>query len=485
MHRRQTATFLLAVLVASSTTGAKQAGDGPTNACQELKFIKRLTTKFEAEITGAQDRLTTLKNEGRAFSLAACCTSDTTQASQLRLLQALAEKRAMDTQAKIEANKAILSEAITRLKKRETQLQTALQMEPQVATKIEHTYKAAARHLIGAGGANDKTCELSTTQAFKNADICTTDNSRDEQIDGDVKALADLQTFKGLDDSAFVFDKIKTAIATIGEFGANGAAAADDKSVCTSNAGHTTKTVTDGVIADKFTRDPAWKNTVSIDMGTGPDKNTCTDDESYASHNMATKQATAYAICTARGVSLNTKGSVAKQTVKSLAGDEDAQEIASLILTEPTAEPTGDGEKKKAVETLLGTDGETIADKFLKDIGSNKLTFKSGSKTIDGGVNALSHGSDFTTAIGYCLGNAHRNNKKQKQTQPDKQKKDCKGSKENDCDKEKCDFKDGECKAKDGEDAIKAANDAKTTNTTGSNSFVINKTPLLLAVLLF
>nr|APD75718.1 variant surface glycoprotein 1125.5672 [Trypanosoma brucei] len=44
-----------------------------------------------------------------------------------------------------------------------------------------------------------------------------------------------------------------------------------------------------------------------------------------------------------------------------------------------------------------------------------------------------------------------------------------------------CEYKDGKCKLKE---EVKAKNDGKTTNTTGSNSFVINKAPLLLAFLL-
>nr|APD73947.1 variant surface glycoprotein 1125.2055 [Trypanosoma brucei] len=49
--------------------------------------------------------------------------------------------------------------------------------------------------------------------------------------------------------------------------------------------------------------------------------------------------------------------------------------------------------------------------------------------------------------------------------------------------KDGCEFKDGKCKLKEG---VKVENDGKTnTSTTGSNSFVINKDPLLLAVLLF
>ncbi|SCU69149.1 variant surface glycoprotein (VSG, atypical), putative [Trypanosoma equiperdum] len=45
-----------------------------------------------------------------------------------------------------------------------------------------------------------------------------------------------------------------------------------------------------------------------------------------------------------------------------------------------------------------------------------------------------------------------------------------------------CEFKDGECKTKVAETT--GGTDAKNTNTTGSNSFVVKKAPLLLAVLL-
>ncbi|EAN78988.1 variant surface glycoprotein (VSG), putative [Trypanosoma brucei brucei TREU927] len=47
--------------------------------------------------------------------------------------------------------------------------------------------------------------------------------------------------------------------------------------------------------------------------------------------------------------------------------------------------------------------------------------------------------------------------------------------------KDGCEFKEGKCKLEEG---VKSENDEKTTNATGSNSFVIKKAPLLLAVLL-
>nr|AAA30279.1 variant surface glycoprotein [Trypanosoma brucei rhodesiense] len=59
------------------------------------------------------------------------------------------------------------------------------------------------------------------------------------------------------------------------------------------------------------------------------------------------------------------------------------------------------------------------------------------------------------------------------------------------CTEAKCKWKGGddekgECEAKGGEDGVKAANDGKSTNTTGnSNSFAIKTSPLLLAFLLF
>nr|AGH61208.1 variant surface glycoprotein 652 [Trypanosoma brucei] len=58
----------------------------------------------------------------------------------------------------------------------------------------------------------------------------------------------------------------------------------------------------------------------------------------------------------------------------------------------------------------------------------------------------------------------------------------CEGSDQAKCDNEKCDFKDGKCKLKD---SVKSGKLWKTnTNTTVNNSFVINKVPILLAVLL-
>nr|AGQ50048.1 variant surface glycoprotein [Trypanosoma brucei] len=151
----------------------------------------------------------------------------------------------------------------------------------------------------------------------------------------------------------------------------------------------------------------------------------------------------------------------------------------------------------------LSEEEQTTLTKFLKDaygkdsdaFNAKFTTLKPGHKVIihkGGEVQAVDIGDIRTdgetlNAISIILAKRAAQiaaTKQQTKAVDSKTEEKCKpDTEENECKKDSdCEHKDGKCKLKEG---VKSENDGKPTNTTANNSFVISKTPLWLAVLLF
>nr|ABU50971.1 variant surface glycoprotein [Trypanosoma brucei rhodesiense] len=148
------------------------------------------------------------------------------------------------------------------------------------------------------------------------------------------------------------------------------------------------------------------------------------------------------------------------------------------------------GDKASVVNTLIekhyGTD-TTFKSKYWGEIEKISLPSKSvGEKSTD----KVQTVSTLSTAAKVMLQGVIDSEKRQDTTKTvgedrseseSKAGEKCKDKPQGECKEENgCEFKEGKCQDK----VTKAATDGKT-NTTASNSFVINKGPLLLAVLLF
>nr|APD73108.1 variant surface glycoprotein 1125.280 [Trypanosoma brucei] len=152
--------------------------------------------------------------------------------------------------------------------------------------------------------------------------------------------------------------------------------------------------------------------------------------------------------------------------------------------------PADDTEAKALVDYITKAYGEAsdaFASKYVTNLENEEIQTRE-TKTVEGKkVNQLKSSEAVASALSHLEGlRIKRELEAEKKNIPaavdTKKVEDCKGEKdETKCNnKNGCEFKDGKCKVKD---SVKAENDAKTTNTTGRNSFVIYKAPLLLAVL--
>nr|APD74869.1 variant surface glycoprotein 1125.4349 [Trypanosoma brucei] len=163
--------------------------------------------------------------------------------------------------------------------------------------------------------------------------------------------------------------------------------------------------------------------------------------------------------------------------------------IANLFSAgDPPADQQNTDYSRKITDIIKETYGPEDGDfkrKFVTELANQDVKYTKAGNEQEKKLGALSKDADLSIALSFMINKRHEF-QLQKETKPVSTvpKQNCQGKTKDKC-KDDCEWKGtddkGECKPKEGEDAIKAANDAKTTNTTGSNSFVINQTPLWLA----
>nr|ARB50867.1 variant surface glycoprotein [Trypanosoma brucei] len=137
---------------------------------------------------------------------------------------------------------------------------------------------------------------------------------------------------------------------------------------------------------------------------------------------------------------------------------------------------------KNYIKETLGTTPENFTELFIEKIKDKDVSYRGAKATAKVKRQALAEQQEAGAAITYFL------DKKTPKPQPGTAKTSsatdkCKAyTDENICTADKdCAYKDGKCKLKEGVEAEgTGGKDGKTTNTTESNSFVINKALLLL-----
>nr|ARB50792.1 variant surface glycoprotein [Trypanosoma brucei] len=208
---------------------------------------------------------------------------------------------------------------------------------------------------------------------------------------------------------------------------------------------------------------------------------TISDDESRRPMEELIKS-----LCGAQAAAATKVDSVADLTLDALSRD---QAVITAVRNgapqfknvKDSSESTAAETIKKYIQQVLGGNQQKFEELFVTKLQNDDLSYRGDKDTAKENLNILAQKKENGAAITYFL------DKKSPKPQPETAKtitaaEKCKEeTEENECQKDKdCEHKDGKCKLKEG---VKAENDGKPTNTTGSNSFVIDKVPLLLAFL--
>nr|AGH61107.1 variant surface glycoprotein 549 [Trypanosoma brucei]APD73252.1 variant surface glycoprotein 1125.492 [Trypanosoma brucei] len=227
--------------------------------------------------------------------------------------------------------------------------------------------------------------------------------------------------------------------------------------------------------------------TLSFDSAEDADNDNCGDVKNMLKQTMPTDAAVKHAICKARQavtVQLEDLENLALSDLKSK-----PELVAALQELSGGAKLENDA-LETAIKTYFGSDAEQFKTTFVTEVKNKHSKYRKGEQLTNAPLSEQTSGTAYTSALAHLR--QERNNLMKTALKASATKNvipECAKKKKSDCDKgASCEWKGseekGKCEAKGGEDGVKAENGAKNTNTTGSNSFVINKVPLLIAFLL-
>nr|AGH61278.1 variant surface glycoprotein 826 [Trypanosoma brucei]APD72581.1 variant surface glycoprotein 1125.28 [Trypanosoma brucei] len=168
--------------------------------------------------------------------------------------------------------------------------------------------------------------------------------------------------------------------------------------------------------------------------------------------------------------------------------------VATIAAQIPTNIKITDGmnqQIKNEIKTRYGENFGELQHKVWSKAGSTKIFYFSDGVEKSSPAGKLVSPDELTDAAAAGLAKAAaqqlRHCPETTSSPAESKEKECRGKTGDDC-KGDCVLVDGVCKTTkkgEGENEEKGGKDGKTTNTTGSNSFVIKTSPLLLAFLLF
>nr|APD73988.1 variant surface glycoprotein 1125.2116 [Trypanosoma brucei] len=341
-----------------------------------------------------------------------------------------------------------------------------------------------------ATGGNAATCVAYANAKLATQDLCPQDSRTDAKIKEAARKTAQLTKLPLTPDDAFTFTNYKITIAWHGTAASIKHALTGNDVGCGSVTGGGSATASlsgtgthyvgiTGISREETATKPTEQTIATQAL---PRSHGGTSSDMPSSDRLVTAAATVDAIRQIKALKFPTTAPLQDDTIAELSNDADSQKAAWLVTAGKATTTQTPEALKKEVENLLGHKTKTVKELFLNTLSNTKLPNAPNDDTLKQALPAIAAGDDYATALAFC----HGMNAKQVQiktvTTTDSQVSECKGTKEDDCDKEKCEFKEGKCQAKV---ITPTGTDAKNTNTTGSNSFVINKAPLLLAVLLF
>nr|APD74705.1 variant surface glycoprotein 1125.4175 [Trypanosoma brucei] len=471
----QTLAVLFAVVMrvsqADSQTGDSEH-DKVNTACQEAAAAAGLSERYNQLAKATAYNARTLMITSAMWRQKAAETSDPAKASTLTAISEVASSLALQALAKHSERAAKMSAASKRLAERAAFLDGVHYVIKPTFAKQTNPFKVNSAKLeIRSAGAKSlaNTCDKAARQASG------------KNIQPSAAGAATWKKLKYSTDRELV-KLVPTQTVTL-TFGISGRRNTDTDARYVATVSNCDGTI---ISTSEPTLDTIGTPTPTLESIY--EQNTlskgCAHKTINADDNDAEMKRLLKTICEAQKAAAITVPSVADLTLENLASNP------AVILTVRNGAPqfhklhdsseTAATEKiKNYIKETLGTTPEKFTELFVEKIKDEDASYRGPKETTKVKRQALAEQQEAGAAIAYFQ------DKRAVKPQAEKAKASsatdkCKAdTDETKCTEDKdCAYKDGKCKLKEG---VKAEKDNKTTtNTTGSNSFIINKAPLWL-----
>nr|APD73145.1 variant surface glycoprotein 1125.328 [Trypanosoma brucei] len=475
------ALFTTAYTVHAASPGFDDAGDLATDLCGEARYNLGLTQIFESETDQIETAIAKAVHRQAALNIAAAATSNPTLALALTALAELqGQMLSTGAQPALTALKA-KQKAAAMLKVRLARLADLKAMKIQ-------TLDAGKASTINDAGTWPVAGIKSTTADFTpkgiEAENCSLNDLEDAK--GQKKSQIQHTTItklKLVPEAVFAQSKIKITAAYHGSPASGPATDMDKVSGIASQS--ITVCATSCLEAKAEVDELAFKTEPVGLFAKAGERGACKEHKTAAKWHQLSTEATLDAICQATTSTFNERNLLLQLTYDSLKNNQQLAKI--ILLLRRTNDKDGDAAESKAadiVPAVIGSDPSSFDTNIIKFVTQTEHTFTVRGNEIKGTLLKLAVSTSSADILAHLKGEAAKESKIASTQAPVTTKK---GSDK--CtaitDKAKCKSEDG-CKYNEKDNECenipaKSLEGTTKTNTTGSNSFVIQKAPLLLA----
>nr|AGH60881.1 variant surface glycoprotein 25 [Trypanosoma brucei] len=459
------------------------------NVCGEIVYLQQLKTKFTGQISGALSHADKLAKDAAKLSLAAQQALGGPKALGYTILATIAEKRARTATKAVNERYDAVQKLIDKLATREGQLKAARRIHKQGS--VEKTRAEGGADGDNTFGVSTYKCTITTAEATEDYGACKTLESNPGAISKAFEELTTEENLKTIKDGYFARRQMTLIALTKGT---ESSATTETAAKNCAESGGDDNSKSNAIGATLRIAADSMENPEETGLYANKENKHCEAENPDKTMDIVTGKGLAYQICKTGAKEVPKTPSVFDSTVTSLSQDPDVQAIVTQLNDKGKAseiKPANQAETLKALKTIYGTGATDLEDKYITPINNHEIVYKAGGDDAKKSISAIVDAGETPTAIAYFYAELAKkslnkepvktDSKPESRKEQDEEK--CKDKPQGECkDEDGCVFKGGKCVAKA---TTATGTDGKPTNTTGSNSFVINKAPLLLAVLLF
>nr|APD72658.1 variant surface glycoprotein 1125.334 [Trypanosoma brucei] len=479
------AVVLVTAMFGAATETSIEAVSSP---CHEVQYLEKLISHFEENLSSARSRAAELSNDYSLLTLAAVCTEDPQTATAYIALSGDTKEAELQQREALKAGEGAITELVQTLRSRVSQTKALIHAEKDKLETETATSPTASKTFLSQSA--DKQCAIPTSKSTPSADTCDATAGQGDHLDKSISELQQITAVNLTPDERFQTPEYTILLTTTGNPSTGAALSSLKKGTCASSgeAANNIGSITAGIaiasiLRKKGNNDALQKQTL---FRAGGATAGCVETDDDSKSHLTTQKKVANAICRHRGADIKLYDRPLLKNKETLAGEANMRALAQLLATGKVNTKEGPNSQTEAVKALHPAGVSTLTADLVDPLENEEITYDKDNNPVKTTIKDGNKPGKFATTLAFCYGRRHRRKSvitAQKEVSDTKKEK-CKEDKEKskciaDTD---CQHKDGKCKLKEG---VNMENDGKTTNTTGSNSFVINKTSLWLAFLLF
>nr|APD74459.1 variant surface glycoprotein 1125.3086 [Trypanosoma brucei] len=398
------------------------------------------------------------------------------------VIAAYSDAKATALKATIDTKSKQIIDTADVLEKRSAQLRGAIFAAKTKAVTVSGSIAGALANDPDFGG-TAKTCTLKLSVHDTADTACDTSANYDDTLATLATQINDLKTLYTVGDETPITEQLTAVITSKGDFASSGDTTADGTAYCGNHATRSSATHAIGIKELHGESDP----TRTIPQNLEND-GTCVKPGAGRKDGLITIRETAASICNAKKNLISPVMPVSSLSATQLIDDPTFQKLAALASGQNKPQTTGGNNGKAAAIQLVGSDETNLKDKYFTPLENQHVEFNLGEELIRTSIKSSASGDNYGAALAFSAGKAanqavQKDIPKGVETEAND---DCTGKGKDDCNaKAGCKYNDKDRKCEKDPAKATTAGTPVSENTTGSNSVMINKTPLFLHLWLY